>query len=38
MRHRYNIVGNVYKWLAYGIVGNPVCRMWESSTLLFHVL
>ena len=29
------IRGNVYNWLSYGIVGNSVCRMWESCTLAF---
>ncbi len=29
------IVGNVYNWLSYGIVGNSVCRTWESCTLAF---
>ncbi len=27
--------GNVYNWLSYGVVGNSVCRMWESCTLAF---
>ena len=26
---------NVYNWLSYGIVGNSVCRTWESCTLAF---
>ena len=30
--------GNVYNWLVYGTVEKPVCRMWESCTLLFHRL
>ena len=25
------IVCNVYNWLSYGIVGNSVCRTWESG-------
>ena len=29
------IAGNVYNWLSYGIVGNSVCRTWESCTLAF---
>ncbi len=29
------IVRNVYNWLSHGIVGNSVCRMWESCTLAF---
>ena len=29
------IGGNVYNWLSFGIVGNSVCRMWESCTLAF---
>ena len=29
------IGGNVYNWLSYGIVGNSVCRTWESCTLAF---
>lgn len=29
------IAGNVYNWLPYGIVGNSVCRTWESCTLAF---
>ena len=29
------IRGNVYNWLSYGIVGNSVCRTWESCTLAF---
>ncbi len=29
------IVRNVYNWLSYGIVGNSVCRTWESCTLAF---
>ena len=29
------IVRNVYNWLSYGIVGNSVCRMWESCSLAF---
>ena len=29
------IVGNVYNWLSYGIVGNSVCRTWESCSLAF---
>ncbi|WP_302129211.1 hypothetical protein [Bacteroides congonensis] len=32
------IVEMSYNWLSYGVVGNSVCRMWESCTLLFHVL
>ena len=32
------ICGNVYNWLSYGVVDNSVCRMWESCSLLFHVL
>ena len=28
------IVG-MYNWLSYGIVGNSVCRTWESCTLAF---
>jgi len=32
------IVGNVYNRLSYGVVVNSVCGMWESCTLLFHVL
>ena len=28
-------VRNVYNWLSYGVVGNSVCRMWESCTLAF---
>ena len=27
--------GNVYNWLAYCVVGNTVCRTWESRTLAF---
>jgi len=27
------IAGNVYNWLSYGIVGNSVCRTWESCSL-----
>ncbi len=27
--------GNVYNWLSNGVVGNSVCRMWESCTLAF---
>ena len=27
--------GNVYNWLFYGVVENPVCRMWESSFFAF---
>ena len=27
--------GNVYNWLSYGVVGNSVCRTWESCTLAF---
>jgi len=34
----FGIRGNVYNWLAYGTVGNSVCRTWESCPLLFHVL
>ena len=30
--------GNVYNCLAHGVVGNAVCRTWESCPLLFHVL
>ncbi len=30
-----SIVRNVYNWLSFGIVGNSVCRMWESCTLAF---
>ena len=26
---------NGYNWLSYGIVGNSVCRTWESCTLAF---
>ena len=29
------IGSNVYNWLSYRIVGNSVCRMWESCTLAF---
>ena len=29
------IRGNVYNWLSFGIVGNSVCRTWESCTLAF---
>ncbi len=29
------IGGNVYNWLSYGIVGNSVCRTWESCSLAF---
>ena len=29
------IVRNVYNWLSFGIVGNSVCRTWESCTLAF---
>ena len=29
------IVRNVYNWLYHGIVGNSVCRTWESCTLAF---
>ena len=29
------IRGNVYNWLSYGVVGNSVCRTWESCTLAF---
>ena len=29
------IRGNVYNWLSHGIVGNSVCRTWESCTLAF---
>ena len=25
----------MYNWLSFGIVGNSVCRMWESCTLAF---
>ncbi len=32
------IVRNVYNSPFYGVVGNIVCRMWESCLLLFHVL
>ena len=27
--------GNVYNWLVYCVVGNAVCRTWESCTLAF---
>ena len=27
--------GNVYNWLSHGIVGNSVCRTWESHPLAF---
>jgi len=27
------IRGNVHNWLSHGIVGNSVCRTWESCTL-----
>ena len=27
--------GNVYNWLSHGIVGNSVCRTWESCPLAF---
>ena len=33
-----DIVELLYNWLFYGIVENFVCRMWESWSLLFHVL
>lgn len=33
-----SIVEMSYNWLIYGVVGNFVCRTWESCTLLFHVL
>ena len=29
---------NIPNLMKYGVVGNIVCRMWESCTLLFHVL
>lgn len=29
------IVRNVYNWLFHGIVGNSVCRTWDSCTLAF---
>ena len=29
------ICGNVYNWLSNGIVGNSICRTWESCTLAF---
>ena len=29
------IGGNVYNWLSFGIVGNSVCRTWESCPLAF---
>ena len=29
------VVRNVYNWLSHGIVGNSVCRTWESCTLAF---
>ena len=29
------IRGNVYNWLSFGIVGNSVCRTWESCTFAF---
>ena len=29
---------NVYNSPSHGVVGNIVCRMWESCLLLFHVL
>ena len=29
------IRGNVYNWLSFGIVGNSVCRTWESCSLAF---
>ena len=32
------IVEISYNCLFYGVVGNYVCRTWESCTLLFHVL
>ena len=25
----------MYNWLSYGVVGNSVCRLWESCTLAF---
>ena len=31
------IRGNVHNWLTHGIVGNFVCRTWESCTLAFLV-
>ena len=27
--------GNVYNWLSYGVVGNSVCRTWESGSFAF---
>ncbi|MCX4354167.1 MAG: hypothetical protein OSJ60_21510 [Lachnospiraceae bacterium] len=32
------IVEMSYNWLFHGVVGNSVCRTWESCTLIFHVL
>ena len=29
------IRGNVYNWLSFGIVGNSVCRTWESGSFAF---
>ena len=29
------IAGNVYNWLFYGVVGNSVCRTWESCSFAF---
>ncbi len=29
------IVEMSYNWLSYGVVGNSVCRMWESCSLAF---
>ncbi len=29
------IVEMSYNWLSYGVVGNSVCRTWESCTLAF---
>ena len=34
----FGIVCNVYNSPPYGAVGNTVCRMWESCSLLFHML
>ena len=33
-----DIVEMSYNCLFHGVVGNYVCRTWESRTLLFHVL
>ena len=33
-----DVVELLYNWMFYGIVENFVCRMWESWSLLFHVL